>query len=1249
MYNLDDVPANMRDLAEDIGTEMITCKSCQMFATTFTNCNHDGYNTGECVSIECGRNNKCQTWGYCFTCRKRLGYNAIKSHAASQSHKKKSGQTINVRKKRKTQDTVDAASVPNEADFNFEDDNLMTFPNDDDIASVAGMSTSGFLESMDQEMEDVSTTGTISFTEDEAKLAEDETIRRIVLQQPELMLDGSKWLADLLKDTQRASVSEVHESLAGLDSMCSFWVSEHASPSGRAGGGIRFLVAKTFQKVGNFLDKDKYPTYPEALWHIESFIQYQSQTEKQRQRQARITQSYIGHLQQHFGGEALFKNTFIPDYKDVHKIYGTQAQQSLWNLLPIPPIQDIHGVAYVSPIHIAKFIMANGLPINDFFIQFLDEDRRFQDEDFDNQRLVSHISESRRAFLWKKELVLRQKERFREQKFAINMWFSDWVDGFGPSRTKNNRGSVDLWSGSFAPRKSAVNSTDNTFVIAIGLKKAKGWPEVARRIRNDFRQLSCMDRPTMMYHGILRKMVPVFFKQFASIEDKAERPDTTGTLGSGSGLHRRFGYIGRLDTPTCKVDELEAYLENQRNSTVPPSCWGWSQYFVEDGCNGSKLPACLQCRRNRLVKLGTLKDPQNNVTDCKNCCDWELLGRNSSLLSYAPGQEYPKLVHDDCPVEAPPGREVNQKELLPVKLGFQMMKQACRFAFFHCSRPRGTSNWTKATCKEYLRNCGLATKDQEQLYETAKNARNVGMHVNYQDDERVGNFLFHPAWSGEIELEDYIEAVMHLLHLGIAEDIMELGTEWMKASRQKNVSSSAFRKAVQPLLRELKKFQLSWLMIFPFTGEENDLKTGGWVAENWAAFVRVSPILFAWACREDENPSEDAHVPKNQTAVQDGFRDLARVIISFHAVVARVQTHSGINQEFISETELYIKEFLSSVRELDVRLRYKVLRKESAVGKKKKKTGAFFLKSNFMSLLNLPPTMSKLGPMVLWMDGGGKGERFIQEVKPHIKRGVREDAQSFFNILTGKVYKMRQIKYIEQRYCLNVETNKDKHEAGSNLVDLLEAVKISEDSHSENAEENDDSDVDNEDAERDLTVKQLTESVVSKVEEEGMWKKSTIFIYRNERDLQAAIEGFKPIAGILQENTARHDDGEATFDFFAVCRKPVKEFACRKVFFDDSEGVAFHGMWYSPMKVDEELVQVSRELDSIKQHAKFSVVAIPLRYIVGEDKADSQKYCVISNWWKTRNKDGEYNLPGLDSSLYDENLDSEVANNPNAF
>ena len=52
MYNLDDVSANMRDLAEDIGTEMITCKSCQMFATTFTNCNHDGYNTGECVSIE---------------------------------------------------------------------------------------------------------------------------------------------------------------------------------------------------------------------------------------------------------------------------------------------------------------------------------------------------------------------------------------------------------------------------------------------------------------------------------------------------------------------------------------------------------------------------------------------------------------------------------------------------------------------------------------------------------------------------------------------------------------------------------------------------------------------------------------------------------------------------------------------------------------------------------------------------------------------------------------------------------------------------------------------------------------------------------------------------------------------------------------------------------------------------------------------------------------------------------------------
>ena len=68
-----------------------------------------------------------------------------------------------------------------------------------------------------------------------------------------------------------------------------------------------------------------------------------------------------------------------------------------------------------------------------------------------------------------------------------------------------------------------------------------------------------------------------------------------------------------------------------------------------------------------------------------------------------------------------------------------------------------------------------------------------------------------------------------------------------------------------------------------------------------------------------------------------------------------------------------------------------------------------------MSLSNLLTTMLLLGPLVNWWDGGGKGERFIQLIKPFLKRGVREDVQNFFGTLIEKLYQMRQLELFEDQ------------------------------------------------------------------------------------------------------------------------------------------------------------------------------------------------------------------------------------------
>ena len=74
---------------------------------------------------------------------------------------------------------------------------------------------------------------------------------------------------------------------------------------------------------------------------------------------------------------------------------------------------------------------------------------------------------------------------------------------------------------------------------------------------------------------------------------------------------------------------------------------------------------------------------------------------------------------------------------------------------------------------------------------------------------------------------------------------------------------------------------------------------------------------------------------------------------------------------------------------------------------------AWWMKSNYLYLSNVIPMMLLLGPLILWWDGGGNGQCFIQMVKPHIKQGVRIDSLKFFVTLLQKIFKVRQLELLE--------------------------------------------------------------------------------------------------------------------------------------------------------------------------------------------------------------------------------------------
>ena len=1041
---------------------------------------------------------------------------------------------------------------------------------------------------------------------------------------PKINMEGNQWLDALLAEVPQATLQEVTKSFPGpeMEGLKFFWTGELGTGKGHCGGGIVLMVGRTFQQVkDSALDRTRLPLFPEALWHFLNLVQHQSMTEKQRLRQSRINTMLVGNIESR---RLFLKQTFIPLPEQLGRYYGGTGQHSMLNSLPCPKAVEVDGVAYVSPKLIIAFCLANGIPIDDVHVAMNSET-----ETFDGERTVNHASESRKAVQWRNSIrtgyyngAPHSKNGAPKFPVVICVGVSDWTDGFGPGKVKNNRNAVDCKSFTISPPKHAVNDVRNTFPVAMGLKKSvTGWRKVERLFREELESLTGSTKPILLYHGRLQKIVPCFFRRMVVMSDKAERNGLTGTIGCGSNSHRCFSISGIVSTPSCKHDELTKFLSSLVARNVK-AAYGWSHDFVnfESGNNGAVFPSCKKCRQSNLEALGMTfgkKKATNPTTTstCTKCCDWELLPpcqKKASLLAFPTPDNYPTEVSAGSPVPPPVGRDIFGEETkLPViQLSWAVMMQGCRFAFFQACRKRG---WTKGTTTTYLRMCGVSTSLSGELYNTAKEClkANKQESVNYFDEEGIGDFKFPAPWlSKEISLRDYIEAVMHQLFLGISESNFDLVQMWLKElPASSKLSSAGFKGILQELIKDLRPFQLSWLAAYPLTGKKGNLGTGSWVAENYVFFVRISQFIFGWCTRNTENNSKY------------GVNDMSRMVIAFHALVSRCMTHGGINDKFIKETEQLIKEFLSAVQEFDIFVRHDAFKSQGG-NKKGARDEAWWLKPNYMSLFNLISMMFLLGPLVEYWDGGGKGERFIQVVKPHIKRGVREDMDSFFTNLVDKIYRGMQLDLMEFLYSL-VHGKADE----CNILEVL--GNLVADDMSSLGEDDTTIQEDNGDDVGDYDVDDDTQ--FSTNEAQGMTKKKTIFVYRNKGKLQEAFSKKKPIAGYVEVSQS---DGKTSFEFHAVHRKPVKQFVRQKITFDDSTGVHFHGLWCAKIQMKSENVQATGSFTDVQAAAKLAAVAIPLWYVIGKEHPDSSKYCVITNWWKYRMKDGWYRLPSLDESLY---------------
>ena len=844
----------------------------------------------------------------------------------------------------------------------------------------------------------------------------------------------NQWLSVLFEDLPIASVSDINESFDPNRKenrvLASFWCTESASPKDRCGAGAQRLVAQAFSQ-SSLLTKEMFPSITVSKLHMLQFIQYNSMSTKQRRRQEEIDEYTSQNMS---SGPDLFSSR---SYRELSRIYSSNAKNSIWTNIPIPSIEMIDGIAYVKPLNQIRFAASFAIPLEECWV---DAGFFSRDATKDARRKVFKLTDSREYRRKLLEIAVARREAGLLEERVLVLGCSVWRDGFMGNRTKNNRTSPLLFTFSVGTPSYSSNTGNNTFTCAIGKKNNTSWHKVEGRFNSDMKELTNPLHPIHVYHGGLRKVIPVICTEDFGIYDKPERAEITKTLDGGT-YHQCFGKVVHFQKPKVNLPRLLHYVQQCSNGTIA-SRWGWSSTFLNNEVgNGGRFGSCYLCRSYRLAQLGLIQVGAHPVhlqsapqpgPQCTICANWDLNdGLCKSKMSFPPPEKYPKKEADsNCPVDFPLERKPGIPLLPVMDLSFSLLKQCCRVAFYHSSR-NSKYAWNKGTCMDYLKSCGVNTAFSEVIWDSAKQHRNEIGDVDYTNPHGIGDHIQFPAsWIGNVPMEDYVEALMHQLFLGIAQTNMEICDNYLKSNR---LGVETFRRSIQPLLDDIRSLQLSWLLVLPFNVDKNKKShtTGSWMGENWSAFVRISPVVYATLLK-DGVKSE-----------RIGSKDVSRTIVAFHAFVSIVMTHSGLDDAMIRQCIDLMKEFMSSLLELDLRSQVNLptddgvstqkakkgkkskskkrrrldtgLASEPMVDKQEQETAKksskasvestmnsvgettpnrwvdftpTWYKQNYLSIFNIPEMMRRHGPVVNYYDGGGKGEKGIQQVKPHLTKGI---------------------------------------------------------------------------------------------------------------------------------------------------------------------------------------------------------------------------------------------------------------------
>lgn len=356
--------------------------------------------------------------------------------------------------------------------------------------------------------------------------------------------------------------------------------------------------------------------------------------------------------QDSFGSPSFYPIRIPINRVEIRSMFTDNAS-SISKLLPLPPVIELKKDLTYCPVeNILRHALASDVE-NEIACLW----------DVGGKEEYSHPSESPRAA----EIARRcASMRNGQPTFCVQLHY--WEDDADANTTKKDRGSIHIATITLSCRNSSEGTSQFTYVISIGAKDDDH--ELFRsRLVTDLNKLSGAGA-IPMYHGGLKKVVPVYAGVHSCIADRVGR----GALSGQSQGNGRFTAV-----------------------------WGIAMDLQSVHAG---VPLCSNCLSSIMASLPV-------DSSCQNCDGWHYrLG--SQLLRYPPPPHFPE---DAIPEDG---------FLRPVKVTAAIVRQRIDTAV----EKMQSSQWSHRQTDAYLRTIGLSGSWRERIIEAIANG-NPAPHPSF--------------------------------------------------------------------------------------------------------------------------------------------------------------------------------------------------------------------------------------------------------------------------------------------------------------------------------------------------------------------------------------------------------------------------------------------------------------------------------------------------------------------------------------